>query len=270
MKKTYNYNLYIGATLVIFLFTIMIVSQFWTPYDPNAINAAAKLQPPSAEYWLGTDNFGRDILSRLMQGSQTAFVIGIASVSIGLFGGLILGALAGYFGGWTDEVIMRVNDATMAIPGILFAIMLVSIFDAGLINTIIALGVPRMATFTRVIRGGFLQVKNYNFVKSSRIKGSTHWHIMSQHILPNILTQITVATTLSFSSTILSEAGLSYLGLGVQPPDASWGRMLSEAKAYITSAPWYIISIGIAITLLVFGFNLLGDGIRKMQDVKGV
>lgn len=269
MRRTRNYNLYIGATVVAALLIMTLVSLFWTPYEPNAIDASVKLQAPSTAHLLGTDNFGRDILSRIMQGSQTAFLIGITAVAIGLAGGLILGSLAGFFGGWLDEVIMRINDAVMAIPGILFAIMLVSVFDAGLINTIIALGVPRIATFTRVIRGGFLQVKNYDFVKSSRIKGATNWHIISQHILPNITTQIIVATTLSFSSTILSEAGLSYLGLGVQPPDASWGRMLSEAKPFIVSAPWYIMSIGVVITLTVYGFNLLGDGIRKLQDKRG-
>lgn len=270
MKGTRDYNLYIGTIIIIGLLIITLVSFVWTPYPPNTIGVGPQLQGPSFDHLLGTDNFGRDILSRIMDGSRTVFLIGILSVAIGLIGGLIMGSISGFFGGWVDEVIMRLNDAMMAIPGILFAIMLVSIFDAGLSNTVLALGIPRIATFTRVIRGGFLQVKNYDFVKSSRIKGATNWHIISQHLLPNIMTQIIVATTLSFSGTVLSEAGLSYLGLGVQPPDASWGRMLSEAQPFIVSAPWYIISIGIIITLLVYGFNLLGDGIRKLQDKRGI
>lgn len=268
MRTKRNYNYYIGLTIVSALVIVTLISLFWTPYDPNKINAAVRLQAPDANHWLGTDNFGRDILSRLMDGTQITFIIGLSSVGIGLSGGIIFGSLAGYFGGWVDEVLMRIMDAMMAIPGILFAIMLVSIFEPGLMNTIIALGVPRIPSFARMIRSGFLQVKQLDYVKSSRIKGSTNWSIITQHIFPNITTQIIVITTLSFSSSILAEAGLSYLGLGVQPPDASWGRMLNEAKPYLVNGPWYIISVGVIITLMVFGFNLLGDGIRKMNDRK--
>lgn len=266
MKRKVNYNLYIGMLIVTVILFIVILSFFWTPFDPNLINAKNKFLSPNAQYLLGTDNFGRDILSRIMQGSKNVFLIGVSSVGIGLFGGLILGSISGYFGGWIDDVIMRLVDAMIAIPGILFAIMLISIFDAGLINTIIALGVPRIAPFTRVIRGNFLQVKTKDFVKASIMKGSSHLHIIRHHILPNIINQTAVAMTLSFSSTILSEAGLSYLGLGVQPPDASWGRMLSEAKPYLMKAPWYIISVGVVITSMVLGFNLLGDGLRKYSE----
>lgn len=265
-RKQHNYNLIIGATIVSILILMMLISFFYTPHNPNEMITADRLHPPSAKYLFGTDNFGRDILSRMMQATQTVFQVGISSIAIGLIGGLLVGSLAGYCGGWVDELLMRVMDAMLAIPGILFTIMLVSIFDPSLTNTILALGIPRIPSFARIVRSGFLQVKEFDFVKSSKIKGASHWHIIRHHILPNITTQIIVITSLSFSTIVLSEAGLSYLGLGVQPPDPSWGRMLSEAKPYLINAPWYIISVGISITLLVFGFNLLGDGIRKMQD----
>lgn len=256
--------------MIVFLLTLMaILGIFWQPYDANEVMATRKLLPPSWDHWFGTDNFGRDIFSRVLVGTVNVYIIGMTSVFIGLVGGLIMGAIAGYFGGWVDEVIMRITDAMMAIPGILFAIMLISIFDTGFMNTIVALGVPRIATFTRVIRAGFLQIKPLDYVKSSIIKGSSNIHIIRHHILPNIFTQILVAVSLSFSSTILSESGLSYLGLGVQPPHASWGRMLSEAKPYLLKAPWYITSVGIMITLMVLGFNLLADGIRKQNDKRG-
>lgn len=265
-RKRRNYNLIIGGTIVAILLITMIISFFYTPYNPNDMITADRFHAPSGKYWFGTDNFGRDIFSRLMQATQTVFQVGISAVGIGLLGGLVVGALAGYCGGWLDEVLMRLMDAMLAIPGILFAIMLVSIFQPSLFNTILALGVPRIPSFARIVRGGFLQVKEFDFVKSSKIKGASHWHIIWHHILPNITTQIIVMTSLSFSTVVLSEAGLSYLGLGVQPPDPSWGRMLSEARPHMIQAPWYIMTVGICITLLVFGFNLLGDGIRKMQD----
>lgn len=185
-------------------------------------------------------------------------------------GGLIIGSISGYVGGKLDEILMRMMDVMMAVPGILFAMMLVAIFTPGLGNTILALGIPRIPSFARIVRGGFLQVKEFDFVKSSRLKGASHGHIIWHHILPNIMTQVIVVTALSFSTTILSEAGLSYLGLGVTPPNPSWGRMLNEAKPYFLSAPWYIFTVGAFVTLLVFGFNLLGDGIRKRQDKREI
>lgn len=270
MKKRENYNLIIGAVIVGSLFLMMFIGLFWTPYPPNEIFPDRALMPPSFENWLGTDNFGRDIFSRIMEGAKTAFLVAFFAVGIGLVGGLIIGSISGYVGGKLDEILMRMMDVMMAVPGILFAMMLVAIFTPGLGNTILALGIPRIPSFARIVRGGFLQVKEFDFVKSSRLKGASHGHIIWHHILPNIMTQVIVVTALSFSTTILSESGLSYLGLGVTPPNPSWGRMLNEAKPYFLSAPWYIFTVGAFVTLLVFGFNLLGDGIRKRQDKREI
>ncbi|MFC4402540.1 ABC transporter permease [Gracilibacillus xinjiangensis] len=268
MKQFKSIPFMIGIILVIFLVTMMLISIYYTPYGPNEMNPDVRLSSPSFSHPFGTDNFGRDVLSRVMEGSQTAFIIGISSVSIGLFFGFILGACAGYFGGWIDEITMRFIDAMLAFPGILLAIMLISVFEPGMKNTVIALGIMSIPSFARIIRSSFIQYKSYDFVKASIAKGAGSFRIIFHHILPNAVSPILVAASLSFSGSILGESGLSYLGLGVQPPDPSWGRMLKEAQPFITSAPWYVIIVGIIITIMVLGFNLLGDGIRDKQDKK--
>jgi len=245
---------------------MMVVSFFWTPYDPNEMNTEIALQGPSLEHPFGTDNFGRDIFSRILEGSKTAFLVGASASAIALVLGFLIGACAGYFGGWIDEVLMRIVDSILAIPGLLFAIMLIAVFNTGLQNTILALGIMGIPSFARVIRSGFIQMKEFDFVKSSKAKGAGPGRIIFYHILPNIKSQILVVFTLFFSGAILSESGLSYLGLGVQPPNPSWGRMLSEAQIYMIGAPWYIGITGIFIVLLVLGFNMLGDGLRDLQD----
>lgn len=268
MKQTKSIPFYLGVILVSLLGLMMIISIFYTPYDPNAMDPTEKLAPPSTEHLFGTDNFGRDIFSRVMEGSQTAFIIGVSAVTIGFVFGFLLGATAGYFGGWLDEIISRFIDAMLAFPGILLAIMLVSVFSTGMTNTIIALGIMSIPSFARIIRSSFIQYKQYDFVKASIAKGASSTRIIIRHIFPNVISPILVAAALSFSGSILAESGLSYLGLGVQPPDPSWGRMLKEAQPYIASAPWYVIFTGVIITLMVLGFNLLADGLRDKQDKK--
>ncbi|WP_156289564.1 ABC transporter permease [Oceanobacillus salinisoli] len=268
MRKTKSIPFHIGVGLVGALVVMMLISIFYTPHVPQAMDSANRLAPPSLDHPFGTDNFGRDILSRVMEGSQTAFIIGISSVVIGLVFGFILGACAGYFGGWLDEIISRLMDAMFAFPGILLAIMLIAVFSTGMTNTIIALGIMSIPAFARITRSSFIQYKEYDFVKASIAKGAGSFRIIFHHILPNAISPILVAAALSFSGAILSESGLSYLGLGVQPPEPSWGRMLKEAQPYIDSAPWYVVITGMAITLLVLGFNLLADGLRDKQDKK--
>ncbi len=268
MIKKQRLPLYIGVTFVTMLFIMMLISLLYTPYDPNAIDPTNRLASPSLAHLFGTDNFGRDIFSRVMEGAKTAFLIGTAAVTIGLFFGFLLGACAGYFGGWIDELTMRFMDAMLAFPAILLAIMLIAVFEPGMKNTVIALGIMSIPAFARIIRSSFIQYKSYDFVKASIAKGGGAVHIMVKHILPNAFSPILVAVSLSFSGSILAESGLSYLGLGVQPPDPSWGRMLKEAQPYISSAPWYVIIVGIVITILVLGFNLLSDGLRDVHDKK--
>lgn len=258
----------IGLSFVLLLAVVMLISLFYTPYDPNAMDPTNRLAAPSFAHPFGTDNFGRDILSRVMEGSKTAFLIGTLSVSIGLLCGFIIGSMAGYFGGWIDELLMRFIDAMMAFPGILLAIILVTVFNTGMQNTIMALGIMSIPSFARIIRSSFIQVKQFDFVKASKAKGASSFRIIVRHILPNITSPILVAATLSFSGSILAESGLSYLGLGVQPPDPSWGRMLKEAQPFIAAAPWYVVLIGLVITVMVLGFNLLSDGIRDVRDKK--
>ncbi len=264
MKK--NLNLYIGGGLILIQLLAMLVSFVYTPFDPNEMNIQERFSPPSWNHWLGTDNFGRDILSRIMKGSQTAFLVGTIAVSIGLTIGTFIGAFAGYLGGWIDEIIMRLTDTLQAFPGILLALMFITVFGPSTVNTMLALSLVSIPVFSRISRSGFIQYKQFEFVEAARAMGLSTIRIMFLHILPNVMSPLIVAASMGFASAVLAEAGLSYLGLGVQPPDPSWGRMLNEAQNYIFKAPWYTLSPGIMITISVLGFNLLGDGIRDLRD----
>ncbi|HEY8462953.1 MAG TPA: ABC transporter permease [Bacillota bacterium] len=263
-----NPSFLIGSILIGILLMMMVISFFYTPADPNAMNIQARFALPGAGHILGTDNFGRDILSRIMKGSQIAFSVGFLTLVIGLVAGTLIGSIAGYYGGIVDEVLMKIIDIKMAFPGVLLALMLIAAFGTGINNTLLALGLMAIPRFARVIRSGYLQYKEMDFVKAARARGAGNLRIMYIHILPNLLSPLIVTSSLSFASAVLAEAGLSYLGLGVQPPDPSWGKMLNEAQAYIAEAPWYAVIPGILITMMVLGFNLIGDGLRTVYDVK--
>lgn len=267
-KSLRNTNFKVGLFLLSILALILLVSLFFTPYPPNAMNTQAKFQTPSLAHLLGTDNFGRDILSRVMKGSQTVFLVGFLSVLTGLVLGLLLGSLAGYFGGIADEIIMRLMDAKMAFPGIILALVLIAVFGSGSLNTAIAIGIASIPRFCRMTRAGFMQIKGMDYVKAAKSRGAGTLRLMLHHILPNILSPLVVTATLGFSGAILAEAGLSYLGLGIQPPEPSWGKMLYEAQAFLLTSPWYAFIPGCMITLCVLGFNLLGDGLRDITDTK--
>lgn len=259
-------NFYIGLVIVSLLLGLMLLSFFYTPYSVTEMKLSDKLMSPNIAHLLGTDHFGRDIFSRIMKGSQTAFYVGLISITIGCVVGVIIGSVAGYFGGMIDEILMRIMDALMSFPGILFALLFVAVLGVGIVNTMIAMGILAIPSFARIARSGFLQAKHLTYVDMARTIGVSHFRIMIVHILPNIISPLIVAASIGFASAILAEAGLSYLGLGVQPPNPSWGRMLSESQTYILKAPYYALAPGLMITLSVLGFNLLGDGIRDLRD----
>ena len=270
MKRFRNYgkniNLVIGSFILLTFLIMMVVSFFYTPYDVNEMDIANKLKPPSLVHWFGTDEFGRDILSRIMVGTQTAFFVGTVSVGIGMILGVLIGGISGYFGGWVDEIIMRIIDALMAFPGIILALMLVAVFGSGMVNTSIALGLMAIPGIARIARSGFLQSKDAEYVQAARLMGQTPLRIMTKHILPNVISPLIVAASIAFAVAMLAEAGLSYLGLGVQPPDPSWGRMLKDSQGYLVSAPWYTYAPGVVITLMVLGFYMLSNAIRDISD----
>jgi peptide/nickel transport system permease protein len=266
MSHGKNLNLIMGLLILSSFVLLMLLSFFYTPHDVNVMSVANKLQSPNGVHWFGTDEFGRDIFSRIMKGTQTAFFVGAVTVCIGIFFGTLIGGIAGYVGGWIDEIFMRLMDALMAFPGIILALMLVAVFGPGMLNTSIALGIIAIPTIARIARSGFIQHKEFEYVLSAKLVGVKPFNIMFKHILPNISSPLIVAASVSFAIAMLAEASLSYLGLGVQPPDPSWGRMLRDSQSYLASAPWYTYAPGIAITLMVLGFYMLSNAIRDIMD----
>ncbi|WP_017378542.1 ABC transporter permease [Paenisporosarcina sp. TG-14] len=270
MKTLMNYgkniNLVGGLLILSSFLLLMVISFFYTPHDVNAMNISNKLQSPNAVNWFGTDEFGRDIFSRIMEGTQTAFFVGTLTVLIGVTFGTLIGGVAGYVGGWVDEVFMRIMDALMAFPGIILALMLVAVFGPGMLNTSIALGIIAIPSISRIARSGFIQQREFEYVLSARLIGVKPFMIMFKHILPNVSSPLIVAGSISFAIAMLAEAALSYLGLGVQPPSPSWGRMLKDSQSYLTSSPWYTYAPGIAITFMVLGFYMLSNAIRDIMD----
>lgn len=258
-NRKWNINLITGIILITIVLLFVLIGIFYTPYDPNKMNNAVKSMPPSLTHPFGTDNFGRDILSRVMAGSKTTFFVAISTVAIGAVMGAFIGALTGYFGGWIDEIIMRVNDGLASFPSILLALVFVSIIGPGKYNVIIALGIIFIPSFARVVRSEFIALKQMDFVKNAKLMGAGNFRIMFVHMLPNTKTILLSSITIGFNNAVLAEAGMSYLQLGVQPPDASLGRMLSEAQSYLLTAPWYALAPGIMIVITVLGFSLLND-----------
>lgn len=256
----------IGLALTLLLLATAALSFVWTPWPPYDIDIRGKLQPPGAAHWLGTDNLGRDVLSQIMVGARNSIVVGIIAVGIGVAGGVLLGMLAAARGGWVETAIMRATDFALAFPAILLAIMLTAALGAGIANAIIAIGIANIPIFTRLTRATARSMWTRGFVLAARSCGKNNWRISFEHILPNIVSVIVVQATVEFAIAILAEAALSYLGLGTQPPDASWGRMLSEAQTLMFQAPRLAIYPGLAIALAVLGLNLLGDGLRDVLD----
>ena len=259
-------NIWLGVMLLLAILILALASWWGLTPAPNAMDIRARLAPPSSAHWLGTDHFGRDVLGRIAYGSRMALRVGVGSTLCAALLGVTLGAWAGYKGGWWDEVIMRLMDGLMAFPGILLAIMLVSVLGPGIANTILAIGLANLPLFARITRGVFLTGRTALYVEAAHALGARHWHTIRRHVLPNSIGPIIVQATITFSTAILTEASLSYLGLGIQPPDASWGRMLKEAQPYMGRALWLVLAPGLAIFTTVTALNLIGDGIRDRLD----
>ncbi|MFB3162920.1 ABC transporter permease [Neobacillus sp. 179-J 1A1 HS] len=263
---TMNKAAMVGAIIILFYIFVALFAPLLAPYDPYEINLENKLIPPSTDHWMGTDDKGRDILSRILYGSRLSMGIGITAVIFGAFFGITFGLIAGYYGKWIDSTIMRIMDILLAFPGILLALAIISALGPGLINVTIAVGAYSIPLFARIVRGSTLEVKRLEYIDAVRSLGADDLTIIFKHILPNILSPIIVQGTLRLATVILSAAGLSFLGLGAQPPSPEWGTMLSSGRDFLFSAPYIAIFPGLAISILVLGFNIFGDGLRDAFD----
>jgi len=258
-----NYNLMLGSILTGALLLLIMTGVFFLPYDPEAMDGSLKFAGMSLAHPFGCDNFGRDIFTRVMIGARTTLLVALGTVGIGAGVGILIGAFTGYFGGWIDEVVMRIIDALYAFPSILLALVVISLLGSGKYQVIVALGLAFIPSFARVVRSQYLKQREMDYVKNARIIGCGHLRIMFVHILPNILPVLVPTVMIGFNNAVLAEAGMSYLGIGVQPPDASLGRMLSEAQTHLFSRPSYALFPGLTIVLLVLGFSLLADGLEE-------
>lgn len=263
-----DFNFILGICLVALVFLPVLVGFVWTPYEPSAMDITAKSMPPSLSHWFGTDYFGRDVFSRVMEGARMTFLVGAASIAIGAGIGIFVGALTGYFGGPLDELLMRVNDGLASFPSVLLALVLVSVFGSGKYMIIVALGIVFIPSFARVARSEFIAQKERDYVKNAKLMGAGALRIMFVHILPNTRGILLSAVTIGFNNAVLAEAGLSYLGIGTQPTDVSLGRMLAEAQGYLMKAPWFALAPGLTIVLTVLGFSLISESLGKTGAVR--
>jgi len=261
-------SLVVGAALTGLVAAAALVSFLWTPYDPTLIVIENKLLPPSAAHWFGTDHFGRDVFSMLLQGARNSIAVAIVAVGVGFFIGVPLGLWAAAQRGLIDEIIMRTNDLVFAFPALLLAILITAVAGPSAVNAILAIGIFNIPVFARLARGSALSLWTRDFVLAARVAGKGAARISREHILPNIASVLIVQGTIQFALGILAEAALSYLGLGTQPPDSSWGRMLAESQTFFALAPWLALFPGAAIVVTVLGLNLLGDGLRDLLDLK--
>jgi len=258
----------LGLAVIVFFILVALLAPYIAPYDPLKTSWTAVRKPPSELFWFGTDEIGRDVLSRTVWGTRASLLAGVVSVCISLALGVPIGMLAGYVGSWVDALISRITDAMLACPFLILAIALAAFLGPSLTNAMIAIGITATPTFIRLTRAQVLAVKVEDYVEAARAIGNPHFRIALRHILPNIVAPILVQATLAIAAAVIAEASLSFLGLGQQPPSPSWGSMLNTAKNYIDNAPWMAIWPGLCIFLLVLSFNLLGDGLRDALDPK--
>ncbi len=256
--------LIVGIIITAVIVGITILGIFWTPYSPTAMKYG-RFQAPSLAHIFGTDNFGRDIFCRIVKGAGNTLSIAVSTVLIGALGGILIGSITGYFGGIVDEVLMRINDALTAFPSFLLALLIVSLIGPGSkYSVVIALGIVFIPSFARVTRAEFASLRTMNFVTGARLMGAGHARILFVYLLPNTTRVLLPALTIGFNNAVLAEASMSFLGIGVTPPDSSLGYMLSEAQSFISIAPWYALSTGLTIILLVFGVGLIGEGLQAI------
>ena len=266
IEKKHNPYILAGSVITGGIHILVFLGIFFSPYDPTQMNATAKLQGISLQHIMGTDHMGRDVFSRVLYGSRVTLVIAAGTVLIGAGIGTLLGALTGYFGGIFDEIMMRIIDALFAFPSVLLALVFVSLFNSGTYEVMIALGIAFIPSFARIVRSEFLRYRSMDYVESARIQGASDLRIIFEHIMPNVRGILLSSVLIGFNNAVLAEAGLSYLGIGSQPPYASLGKMLSDAQQYMFSAPAYVLGPGMMIVFMVLGFSLLGEGVRKMHD----
>ncbi len=263
-----NRSFVTGFTISVIITLMAFISLFWTPYDVTHLPVTNRMAAPSAVHWLGTDHFGRDILSMIMIGAQNSIAVALFAVSIAIALGVPLGCWAAAKRGWIDEALMRFNDVIFAFPALLSAVMIAAIFGPGVVNAIIAIGIFYVPVFARIARAGALSIWPREYILAARSAGKNAFHITLEHILPNIANILVVQGTIVFALGIFAEAALSYVGLGAQPPMPSWGRMLFDAQTRMIVAPHLAIFPGLAIVITVLSFNLLGDGLRDILDPK--
>lgn len=258
----------LGLVFVVFFVLLAVFAPYVSPHDPMATSWSAVRKAPSAEFWFGTDEIGRDVLSRVVWGARASLMAGLVSVCISMALGVPIGLLAAYVGGWTDGLISRFTDSMLAVPFLILAIALAAFLGPSLTNAMIAIGVSATPIFIRLTRAQVLAVKVEDYIEAARAVGNPHWRIALRHILPNVLPPLIVQSTLAIAAAVIAEASLSFLGLGQQPPAPSWGSMLNTAKNFVDDAPWMAVWPGVSIFLLVLSFNLLGDGLRDALDPK--
>lgn len=263
--KKINLSMTLGFIIMIVLLTLLIINEFYQPYGPNEMNGSLKYSKPSIEHIMGTDNYGRDIYVRAIEGLKVTFIVAISTVLIGLFFGIIIGAFTGFYGGIVDEILMRINDALASFPSILLALIFVSIIGSGRYKIIVSLGIIFIPSFARIVRSEFIRLKHMDYVKSARLMGASNLRVMFVHMLPNAMPTILTSVAIGFNNAVLAESSMSFLGIGVQPPHASLGRMLSEAKGYIISAPWASVFPGILIMFMIVAFALISEAIGEKK-----